>query len=756
MRLIIAALVLATVSVSTPLANDTESVPGAIAVISKAEIDKTAVTNIQSLLSTIPTVQSYRYGDNPRGTPTLTRDDAPAATPDVIGAMVIQPGTTGFTDLTSVVQGASALYGINGDGLLDSKDYAFFLASRSVSELEATSGPVASGLALQIDFPIGFADRTGWVANSQFPGDTWQGASLVLSGQLALDGTFQSSLIDTANGFSPVPFDGMFAIGADWAIAAVDLPTLTSVSDAPVKWGFASHVHDGSFGSCASCPSVVTAYPEVPRTNLDLFTLPDVPVVLDKPAPEAPASSTQPGEFPLWLTVLFLAVLAMIVVALIGWFVMTRPSGTSNCSRLRRAWENAKRRLATTRELLESQTEAFNSRMARVGEVEALLAEYRRALDGPTASTGGNEFARLDGELILVDGLRELIAHLESDLTDARTDADRERVELDNRLATFNRCEEDEAAARAAYEACVAASAKDATGGAADAGGSGEADSGPATPPATPSGSAASGPRAPAVVATPPISSVPQADCGCNPEASKSPVAVPVGPAQPFRLYRDFDVISRVDEASQHGADTVGAEMATGLKDAGTVLNAIGSVLGGASAGKGAAKAVGSFQTGQIVKGSLEGVKGTVEGLGAANVIPNVPTSLPEAVAQGLAATANLGAFVADKVTEWMGKNTLVNVHVTFFYQTVSIQPTQIWVCEDGAWRCATKVNVYTVGPLERERGREQKFTVKSDPERRRLRAHLATLASRGRLRITNSVSQIAAWEAAHPTGGCP
>ncbi len=744
MRLVAAGIMVGAVLASPLPTTESADAPAAIAVISRAEIATTTVTSIESLLSTVPGVASYRYGDNPHGTATLSRDAVPAATPDLIGAMVLSPGTAGFSGLDAAIQGSSTEYQSVGNGLTDNGDYLFFVATRATP----TNASPQTGLVSQIEFPIGFAGETGWVAQSTFPGDTWQGASLVLSSQLTLEGKFNTTLYDVGNGFAPLPFNGLFARGPDWAMAAIDWGTLEAYNPQPVSWGFASHVHDGSFGSCPTCSSIVTAYPPVPRTSVDLYPLVTTAIALDKPTIEEtrPPSTTtdQSGTLPWWLLLIVGIVLLIALIAL-TWFVIVRKKEPTSCERERRAWDDAKRRQGTARELLESQHEAFNERMARVTEVETLLAEYEQAIDGPTAGSGRTEFARLDGELIVVSDLEELIEHLTSDLVDARSDADRERVELDRRLARFTEAEEQEATARAAYEACTAAASA-----ASGAAGSQGADGTSTTP--TPQGDSST----PGLVVTPPMSSTPRANCGCDSETASNPVAVPVGAAQRFRLFRDFDVISHVEESSQHGADTVGADLVTGPKDAGVTLTTIGSALSGRNAALGGAKAVGSLQTGKFVKGSLEAVKGTVDGLGAVDVIPNVPTSLPEAVAQGLAATANLGAFVAGKVTEWMGKNTLVSVHATYYFQTVTIQPTQIWVCEDGVWKCKTTVNVYTVGSLERERGRDQQFTVKSEPERRALRVHVATLASRGRLRITNSVAHIATWEAAHPTGDCP
>lgn len=728
-------------AVGAPKIEVTDS-PSAVAVISQADLAESTVTDIASVLSKVPNVASYRYGDDPGGTATLDRNAFPAASPDLIGAAVLSPGTLGYDRLTTAIEANALSFASVGAGLTMDADYALFIATREES---AGVGPTA-GLAAQVDFPIGFAGHPGWVASRQFPGDTWQGASLVLSGQLQLDDSFQANLIDVTNGFQPRAFDGVVAVGPDWTMAAVDMGTLTGLgtltgySTDPIVWGFASHVHDGSYGQCADCRSIVTAYPGVPRTVDALYPLTGEPIALATPSPEPVPGA---ADFPIWIVVLVLAlvVLAALVVA-IWWFVVRGRRPEDDCSPLLRAWNAAKRRTAAARGFLESANEHFNARMLRVAELEVLIAEYQRALDGPQAGSGGRMYAHLDGELILVDGLAELIAHVDADLADARAEADRAKEDLDARLDAFTRAEEEEQAARNAYEACVGARAVAAEAAAAAAAVGDAAQTAAAAPPAA--------------TMTRPVSTDPGEGCGCDSEASPDPVAVPVGPAQRFRLYRDFDVVSHVDESSEHGADRVGADMVTGLKDAGTTLETIGSALSGRGAALSGAKAVTGLQTGRFVKGSLHAVKGTVEGLGAIDVIPNVPTSLPEAVANGLAATANLGAFIAGKVTEWMGRNTLVTVHATYYYQWVTIQPTEVWECEDGSWVCRTLVNVYTVGGLQRERGRDQSFTVKSDPERRELRRHLATLAATGRTRITQSVQRIAEWEAANPTGDCP
>ncbi len=52
-----------------------------------------------------------------------------------------------------------------------------------------------------------------------------------------------------------------------WTMAAIDLDTIINYGGANWKYGFASHVHDGSYGSCPTCASIITTYPAVPRTS---------------------------------------------------------------------------------------------------------------------------------------------------------------------------------------------------------------------------------------------------------------------------------------------------------------------------------------------------------------------------------------------------------------------------------------------------------------------------------------------------------
>ncbi len=734
-------------------------VPIAVSVLSRAEIEASNIADVASLLEALPGVSRYRFGDNPQGVATIRSEVVPLSMPDALGAVVLDPGSVGFGDFIDVVRDSSATFVSAGNGLGDDLPAAFFIASmNSPSDLPPGSN---DDLFIQTEFVIGFDAMPGWQALPAYPGDTWQGGSLILSGMQTPGEPPELDLIDANNEFASVPFDGFFAYHEDWIIAAVDLETLESYGGMDMSFGYAVHAHDGSYGGCEDCASTVTAYPPFPRSGLMPFPggpfLLEFPVVAvatttaptatteaavttAPPATTAPAEEepTDPGGSLPWGPI----GLGALLLAGLVFAVARRNKITEDCDPLLRAWQADVRSLAIATEFLESAAEALNARMLHVASLEELVAQYSEALDGPRGGIGGLDMVRLEGDMIGFDALTELRDHAAVDLASAQAEADEAKAKVNERLAAYQVAVDAEEASRAAYEACVNEKMAAAN-----------------PPPAPPTGpeppdAPTAPPSAPAVLA-PPISSTPRKDAGCDAEGQPAPVLVPVGPAAKFRLYRDFDIISAVDEASAHGAHEFGNEMATGLRQAGLALGTLGAVLSGkGAAGSGVAAARG-FQSGTLVKGSLQAVKGTVSALDATSVIPPVPTSLPEAIVVGLAATANLGALIAGKVTEWMGDNNLIQVRSTYYYQEVSIQPTQIWECEGGVWRCRTVVNIYTVGGTEALRSKAKPFTVKGDADKRSLSNHIKRLAARGRSYILNSAKAIAEWEADHSPGDC-
>jgi hypothetical protein len=463
---------------------DSGQTPAAISVLDSSTMDELPVRQISDLLTAVPSVQSYRYGDDPTGAPTLNRDSVPAATPDLLGVALITPGTTGYGDLEFAVKTAGISYGQSGLGLVDTKDYALFVSSRAAD----LGGPIVSDKTLwvQTDFTIGWDSLPGWKALDQYPGDTWQGASLALTAQYQPDKPLNFSLSDTANGFASVPFDGFYARGDSWTIAAVDLETIEGYGGPGWKYGFASHIHDGGYGSCPTCASIVTTYPAVPRMSSDLFSLAPMPWVSMTPQVASEPAGSTPGSIAelddgwsrCWYW--FFGGVAVVGLGLGAWCwdsrrrerpflpamltrgLVDRVQGKEptprTCEPLRVRWKAAERTRREREKLVDSAKSFLDARVARVSELRAARASYQNALDGPRGGTGGNDFATIDGQLIKYDDLMGLAAGIDAQIADAEQSVNDAKVTVDERLVTLTEAEKAERAAKKAFDDCVASS----------------------------------------------------------------------------------------------------------------------------------------------------------------------------------------------------------------------------------------------------------------------------------------------------------
>jgi len=758
-------------------AQSSQDTPTPISVIDQTDWAVNSPVNVADLLNALPEGTAYRYANDIRGVPTLGRNDAPYAQPDVVGAGIFDPGTVGFGNTIDVIRGEATIFATGSGESLPEVPMAMFFSGRDPNlGTSVDEGEGGVDRFVQIDFVVGFEGSPGWEAIDAFPGDTWQGGSLILSAKMQPGEAPFVELIDANNEFASVPFSGFFAAGPDWMIAAVDLNTLiANGGDGEMRWAFGSHVHDGSYGACETCLSVINAYPPVPRTIDDLVVFPPViPLSIPEVAtttttsttttttttPPPATTITSPGDDPAtgedgtgedgtggsfpWIPI-GIGIVGIGGALLIFTKKDDEESPVKDCDPLLAKWKDLTRQRETAEEFLGSAYENFQARQLFLMEMEATRDEYLQAQSGPRGGSGGLDMVKLDGQLIQYDDLQELIDGLVEPIADAQWEVERANEDVERRLATYNAALEAEEAARAEYEACV------------------EAATAPPPPPPEPpkppddgGGTPPTTPPSPPSVYTPPVSSEPRKNTGCDAKGQPDPVTVPIGPAVKFKLYTDFDVIVTIDDASKHGSHEHGKAMTAGLKSAGMTLGTIGNILGGAGSGKSIASAASSFQTGKIVKGSLDGVTGTVTGLGAAEVIPSVPTSLPEAIAVGLAAAANLGALVAGKITEWMDDNVTVYMRPAYFYQVVSIQPTQIWECRGAMWECVTRVNVYTVGNLEKDSAKDRgPYSRKGDRERYKTTREISRLAARGRGKIVQSTKALAAWEKANPPGPC-
>ena len=408
----------------------------------------------------------------------------PAASPDLLGVALLRPGMTGYGNLQDTLIGASAEYGLSGDGLVDGKDYALFIASRA----DDLGGPTMTNtnLWVQTDFIIGWDSLPGWKALDQYPGDTWQGASLALTAQYQPGKPLDFSLEDTANNFAPITFDGLYARGDAWTMAAIDLDTIDGYGGPGWKYGFASHVHDGSYGSCPTCASIITTYPAVPRMSSDLLTLDPMAWVSMTPqggpavtgAPADGLATTDDGWGCCWC--LFFGGVGGVGLGLGAWAwdarrnqrpflpaqltrglvdrVQGKTPTPSSCEPLRVRWKAAERTRRAREKLADSAKSFLDARLARVAELQAQRAAYQKALDGPRGGSGDQDFATIDGQLIKYDDLTGLADGMDAQIADAEQSVNDAQATVDERLAALKEAEAAEKAAKKAFDACVAKS----------------------------------------------------------------------------------------------------------------------------------------------------------------------------------------------------------------------------------------------------------------------------------------------------------
>ena len=146
------------------------------------------------------------------------------------------------------------------------------------------------------------------------------------------------------------------------------------------------------------------------------------------------------------------------------------------------------------------------------------------------------------------------------------------------------------------------------------------------------------------------------------------------------------------------------------LSNLAQVIGLAGSLLGGRSSGKSIVSGIGRMRSGTYVAGAGELISGTASGVmtgagasvGSDQIKISIPTSPPEAIAEVLKGTANLGSFVAKKVGQWLKANELFNARIRFFQQKLTATPYEIWECKGNKWVCVEKVYEITISNLQR------------------------------------------------------
>lgn len=235
------------------------------------------------------------------------------------------------------------------------------------------------------------------------------------------------------------------------------------------------------------------------------------------------------------------------------------------------------------------------------------------------------------------------------------------------------------------------------------------------------------------------------------------------GPSESIDVVVDFSLIVEVDMGSERNLDLANT-LTLQLSQLAQELDTLGTLMGGLGAGQTLAGGVTGLAQGEFFEGTLGLVSGGWETYKAA-ADPSmggdlfdvwVPTSPADAAVEVLKGTAQLGAIVSRKVGEWMQMNQLYNIRITFFYQTVTVTPHQVWECRNGAWVCVEKVFHYSVSGLQRRAGpRRDQFRLESDIARARFEAEINRMTARARSELESSARRKAEFDQRHRPGPC-
>lgn len=334
------------------------------------------------------------------------------------------------------------------------------------------------------------------------------------------------------------------------------------------------------------------------------------------------------------------------------------------------------------------------------------------------------------------EAFSEMLEEIDADIAEAETAAE-------------EACERADQAQKKADEACAAASAAEkaylecigaaiAQAGATAAGAGGE------EPPSEPGG--------------PTLAAPGQTQDQADPCKDVDPKVkyVKAGNPDRIRVAVDFTVVVGVSSGSERNV-AAGEQLVFDLNDLARDLDFAGDLLGARSAGLHVSGAINGYSQGKYLATGAGIIRGGVDAAQAlSDRVPDVPTTPAQAGTELLEQTARLGAFVAGKVTEWMGNYQIMTARLTTFYQSVTATPYERMECREGqGWICVEKVWEIEIGKLTRVQGRDKFFTVNSAVRRRAFQAAIRTMSQRGADTIRKDAKLLTEWRAMHEAGPC-
>ena len=142
--------------------------------------------------------------------------------------------------------------------------------------------------------------------------------------------------------------------------------------------------------------------------------------------------------------------------------------------------------------------------------------------------------------------------------------------------------------------------------------------------------------------------------------------------------------------------------------------------------------------------------------MGTGSMQVSIPTSPPEAIAEGLKSTAKLGGVVAKKVSDWLKMNEIYTVRIRFFQQMLTAAPYEIWECKSNEWVCVEKVYEITISKLLLGgQPNPKSFKLESDIVRYRFNQEIRRLTQMAKGRLERGARQRLKFEQDHRPGPC-
>ena len=331
------------------------------------------------------------------------------------------------------------------------------------------------------------------------------------------------------------------------------------------------------------------------------------------------------------------------------------------------------------------------------------------------------------------EAFKDLVADIDADITDAEQAAEEAcDAAADAQKEADNACEAADAA-RKAYEECVNKEVAAATAGGIEGGGE------EPTPPSGPG-------------TAPP--SEPQTD-PCE-DVDPKRKYVSAGRADRIRVNVDLSIIIGRHEGSERNV-AAGQSLVLNLSDLARNLDFAGDMLNARSAGLHIGGAANHYNQGKYVATTAGVVMGGIDAtMATTDLVPDVPTTPIQAGTEFLEKTAQLGAFVAGQVTEWMTNYQIFTVRRSFYYQWITATPYDIMECREGqGWVCVEKVWEFEVGKLQVLKGKDRWFTMNSSVRRAQFERAVRSLSQSAANTIKNDARRLIEWRAQHEPGPC-